>query len=330
MRLTTLAAAAMIALPTFADQPDIRVIVGNHILPGYETLVLETSELAEAAGDDCTPGNPTLVAAYHDAFDTWVGVSHLRFGPSEENDRAFALAFWPDPRGSTPKALSALIRDEDTAVSDVEAFETVSIAARGFYALEYLLFDPQFSSGDASGYLCSLIQAVTTDIAMTTDAIRAGWVDGYADLMSNAQNDTYRSSTEAARQLFTALLTGLEFTSQTRLGRPMGTFERPRPKRAEARRSERSLRHVVLSLEATRELAVLISSENEALDQAFQRAIGRAEELDDPVFAGVADPQGRLRVEALQQSIETIRNILAEDVGPSLGIAAGFNSLDGD
>ena len=92
-------------------------------------------------------------------FDAWVGVSHLRFGPSEQDDRAFALAFWPDPRGSTPKALAALIRDEDPVVSNPDDFSTVSIAARGFYALEFLLFDPQFATAENTDYLCALIQA---------------------------------------------------------------------------------------------------------------------------------------------------------------------------
>lgn len=66
------------------------------------------------------------------------------------------------------------------------------------------------------------------------------------------------------------------------------------------------------------------------MEQAFQSAIGRAEGFDDPIFAGVANPQGRFEVELLQQNIEAIRTILAEDVGLSLGIAAGFNALDGD
>ena len=330
MRFATLAAAIIIAAPAIADQPDIRAIVESHILPGYEVRALEASELADAASENCALENPSLIEAYHEAFDAWVKVSHLRFGPSEQDDRAFALAFWPAPRGATAKALSVLIRNEDPAVSDAQAFRTVSIAARGFYALEFLLFDPQFSPVDASDYHCRLIQAVATGIAMTSEAIHADWVEGYADLMVNAENETYRTSTEAARQLFTALSTGLEFTSQTRLGRPMGTFERPRPNRAEARRSERSLRHVVLSLEATWELAALISNENDTLGTAFQTAIGRAAALDDPVFAGVAEPQGRLRIEVLQQNIEEIRTILAEDVGPALGISAGFNSLDGD
>ena len=330
MRFVALALAALIAFPAVADQPDIRAIVAKHILPGYAALAREASELAQSAEADCSPENPGLIAAYHDAFDAWVGVSHLRFGPSEEDDRAFALAFWPDPRASTPKALAALIRETDPAVSDAQAFKTVSIAARGFYALEFLLFDPQFAPGEAPDYHCRLIQAVTTDIAMTSAAIHEGWADGYAELISDAQNDTYRTSEEAARQLFTALSTGLESTAQTRLGRPLGTFDRPRPNRAEARRSERSQRHVILSLEATRELAALISDQNAALDKAYQVALERAAGLDDPVFAGVAQPQGRFKVEVLQQNVAAIRGILAQDVGPALGISAGFNSLDGD
>ena len=269
-------------------------------------------------------------AAYHDAFDAWTGVSHLRFGPSETEDRAFALAFWPDPRGSTPKALGTLIRDQDPAVNSPEDFATVSVAARGFYALEFLLYDPQVTGGGDEDYRCALLRAVAADISANAAAILGDWESGYGNLMSNPGNDTYRTATEAAQQFFTALSTGLEFASTTRLGRPMGTFDRPRPKRAEARRSGRSLRNVVLSLESAQDLAALLSGDDPDVDDAFENAIREASELDDPVFAGVAEPQGRFRVEALQQRIEVIRRLLAEDIGPRLGIAAGFNSLDGD
>ena len=313
-----------------AASPISRAIVQRHVLPRYEVLVTETAALADSAATDCAPESAGLTAAYHDAFDALVGVSHLRFGPSEQKDRAFALAFWPDPRGATPKTLALLIQGRDPAVLSPEEFATVSVAARGFYALEFLLFDPKFSDVEDARYHCALVRAVATDIWRNATAIRDEWTNGYGDLMAHPGNDTYRTSTEAAQQFFTSLSTGLEFTSQTRLGRPMGTFERPRPNRAEARRSERSLRHVILALEATRSLAALISEENEALDRAFDTAIRQAKDLDDPVFAGVANPQGRFKVEVLQQSVEAIRGILAEEIGPSLGIAAGFNSLDGD
>ncbi|MEM6896956.1 MAG: imelysin family protein, partial [Pseudomonadota bacterium] len=264
------------------------------------------------------------------AFDAWISVSHLRFGPSEADDRAFALAFWPDPRGSTPKTLATFIRDSDPVVESTDDFATVSVAARGFYAMEFLLYDAQFAGDESADYRCALIQAVATDIARNASAILADWENGYAALMSEPGNDIYRSSTEAAQQFFTALSTGLEFTSDTRIARPLGTFDRPRPARAEARRSGRSLRHVALSLAATKELAEMIAMDDPAVTAVFDTAVGRAAALEDPVFAGVAEPQGRLRVEALKQHIDNARELLALEVGPSLGIAAGFNSLDGD
>lgn len=330
MRIWMHAVVMFVSASAFADTPDIRTIVETHAMPGYRALAAEASDLAIAARADCSPTNPELRTAYHDAFDAWTGVSHLRFGPSELDDRAFALAFWPDPRGSTPKALGTLIRDQDPAVISPEDFATVSVAARGFYALEFLLYDPQFSENGDADYRCALLRAVTADISANAAAILGDWEGGYGNLMSNPDNDTYRTSTEAAQQFFTALSTGLEFASAIRLGRPMGTFDRPRPRRAEARRSGRSLRNVVLSLESAQDLAALLSGNDPDVGDAFENAIREASELGDPVFAGVAEPQGRFRVEALQQRIEIIRRLLAEDIGPRLGIAAGFNSLDGD
>ncbi|MEM6371484.1 MAG: imelysin family protein [Pseudomonadota bacterium] len=111
----------------------------------------------------------------------------------------------------------------------------MSIPARGFYALEFLLFDPQVSASGDAAYRYALVWAVTGDIAANAAAISNEWQAGYGDQMATPGNSTYRTKDEAARQAFTALLTGLEFTSQIRLGRPMGTFERPRlpvPKRA--------------------------------------------------------------------------------------------------
>jgi len=62
----------------------------------------------------------------------------------------------------------------------------------------------------------------------------------------------------------------------------------------------------------------------------FDKSLKKAAQLNDPVFANVATPIGRFRVEVLQQSIDDIRAFAASDLGPTLGVAAGFNALDGD
>lgn len=72
------------------------------VRPGFATLAQSSAVLAETARADCTPQSPALRQAYGATFDDWVAVSHFRFGPTEHEDRRFALAYWPDSRGATP------------------------------------------------------------------------------------------------------------------------------------------------------------------------------------------------------------------------------------
>lgn len=335
MRLVPAALALLVALAAPALSDDgadrLRAAVEGHILPGFATLDIAAAALADTARTDCEPGSPALRAAYGTAFDAWISVSHLRFGPAETGDRAYALAFWPDPRGATPDALRGLIAAEDPAVGDPARFADVSVAARGFYALEYLLYDPAFPAGP---YGCALIRAVAGDIAANAAAIHAGWQAGFAEAMTGAgTSDRYRSLDEALQEILKAIAGGLQLTAEARLARPMGTFDAPRPTRAEVRRSGRSLRHVVLSLTATRDLARRIAppgADAAATDAAFARAIDIAARLEDPVFAGVSDPAGRLKVEVLWTAVEQVRARVAGDLGPALGVAQGFNAQDGD
>lgn len=134
--------------------------------------------------------------------------------------------------------------------------------------------------------------------------------------------------------LFKSLSTGLQFTSDIRIGRPLGTIDHPRPKRAEAWRSGRSLHHIEISLDALRAIALLLAETDPMvmtrLEIAFDRAHALIVDLDDPTFANVADPQGRFRVEALKNAIDNILAIVRDELGPTLGVTAGFNALDGD
>lgn len=319
-----------------AQNAIVDAAISEHILPRYETLVSSTAALAETAQAECEPNSEDLRTAYHAATDAWMGVSHLRFGPSEEDNRAFALAFWPDTRGFTPRSLATLVTDQDPIGLDAEAYTEVTVAARGFYALEFLLYDETTSSLEPADYRCALTQTVTADIAATSVAILSDWQDRFADILStpSPDNPLYRSEEESLRALFGALSTGLEFAADQRLARPMGTFERPRPNRAEMRRSERSLRNVMLSLEALGELAAIMAGEDaelaEELAARLEDSLAAGERLDDPAFAGVAEPLGRIRVEALRNQVQGLRQVVGTGLGPALGVGAGFNSLDGD
>jgi len=308
-------------------------ILDKQILPGMTTLASSAHQLSQVAQTDCQPGSAQLRDAYGLAFDAWISVSHLRFGPTETDNRAFALAFWPDSRNKIPKVLSRIIAEEAPSLDQPSEFATYSIAARGFYALEFLLYDPVLSSHGTAAARCRLTRAIAQDIASTTDAILSNWQDTYAAQM-RSPTDRYQSEAEVKQELFKALTTGLQVTADMRLGRPLGSFDQPRPNRAEARRSGRGLRHVQLSLQALEPLAVALAGDNTDLAEAFQAGFATTfsatARLDDPSFAGVADPGSRVRIEALQNQVNALRSLAETDLGPSLGVDAGFNSLDGD
>ena len=337
MRCIAIGLVVAVALLAAASAKGAHVteIVEGHVLHGYSRLAVASGGLRAAAQEECDPDSERLRQAYHAAFDAWVAVSHLRFGPSETENRAFALAFWPDGRGKTPRALGRMIDSEDPAGRSPEEFREVSVAARGFYALEFLLYDPAMRTRGDQAYRCALLRTLTMDMEGIAREILGDWKRQAALLnQSSGEGEVEWGEDEVLRRLFTALSTGLQFTSEARLGRPLGTPERPRPKRAEARRSLRSSRHVETSLRSLRELAVALANDHETVKAQLERDFGRAlrlsRELGDPDLSGVSHLQGRLRVEVLRLAVEDIRTTVAADLGAILGVAAGFNALDGD
>lgn len=334
----SLVGAVCLASPLAAQealQPLIRDGVSNYIMPRVDAFAAGTTELSEVVAAECGHNDRAVEASFHNTFDAWTAMSHLRFGPTETDERAFAIAFWPDSRGVTPKVLRAMIVSDDPAISDPQAFRDVSIAGRGIYALEFLLFDPEISGLGSVETRCALARAIAGDMEQNAAGIAADWHNGFAVLLTRpGAGGRYETQAEAAQELFKALGAGLQFTAETRLGRPLGKVGKPRPKRAEAWRSGRSLHQVVLTLEAAQDLALRLASDNPdlqaTLKTAFARALQAAQRVEDPVFAGVTTVQGRLRIEVLQQRISEIRTLIAAELGPKLGVAAGFNSLDGD
>ncbi len=214
-------AVALAAAPAAASDLS-SAITDQLILPAFQTLAEDAQALAETAKADCTPQSGSLRAAYGAAFDAWIAASPYRFGPTETDSRAFALAFWPDSRSKTPKALASLIRSEDPGISDPAQFASYSIAARGFYALEFLLYDPELSTEGSAGYRCALTRAISTDIAATTQSIKMDWEQSYAAEMRSPAN-RYQSDEEITQELLKALTTGLQVLDDMRLGRPLGT-----------------------------------------------------------------------------------------------------------
>lgn len=322
MRALTFA-LTLFATPVLADFPET---VQRHILPGYQALADSAAALAAQAEKTCDAA--ALQPAYHAAYDAWMSVQHLRFGPVETDGRGLAILYWPDPKGLGAKAQKGLLTGDPAKLTPT-AFAEQSVAARGLLSLERLLYPAEDPPADP----CPLIRATAADLAATSAKVLAEWQGGFAETLMTAGevgNKVYLTRPEARQVLFTQVVTGLEFLDDQRLGRPLGDFDAPHPERAEARASARSARNVLLSLQALRQMVETLTPDAPKTVAAFDHAIALAETLDDPDFAGVAEPGKRLKVEILQQAVEHIREFVMSELAPELDVGIGFNAADGD
>ncbi len=220
-----------LALCTFCAAPlhaDVTEAVDQYILPGYAAFADASKALDAAATADCTAA--TVIPSYQAAFDAWLGVSVLRFGPAEIDGRSLAIQFWPDPKSLGPKAQNALLRAQDKAALDPTAFAQVSVAARGLMSLERLLYpsDP-LPAGD---YPCALIRATASDLARLAFLIHAEWQTDFAAALKTAgspDNSRYTTQAEARQALYTALITGFEFIATTELADRLAPSTNPDP-----------------------------------------------------------------------------------------------------
>ncbi len=323
---------ALCLLPTIAQAESATVArtLDGLILPGFAALEQSTQALSDAAQTDCRAKSPALRTAFNSAFDTWVAVETYRAGPLETNGQGLAIAFWPDLKAATPKALRALLAGPIPQGTD---FAETSIAARGLFALEAMLYDPAFNGYGADDPGCVLSQTIAADLAQTAAAVNGQWQRDFSVLMRTAGdrgNSRFLAPDEVIQQLFTAALTELEFISDVRIGRVLGD-DRPRPNRAEARLSGRSLRNVELAVTAVTKLAEALAGvdQSEMFDRLAYVEFA-VDKIKDPVFADVETSSGQFRLAELQSAVRMARDAVMADLGVRLSIGVGFNAMDGD
>lgn len=312
--------ALALATPAGADTA---AVVTDHARPGYAAFDDAVARLADV--ESCDP--EALRPAFQTAYDAWMAVEHLHLGPAEEGGRALSILFWPDPKGLGAKAQTALLTGDPQALT-IESMAEQSVAARGLAGLERLLYPAKPLAADP----CPLIQITIDDLARQAAVLSAEWGPFGDQLLSAGQagNDRFLKPEEATQALFTQLATGLEFVADRRIGRPLATFDKPRPDLAEGQASGRALANITLSLKALRGLATALSPESGKTLAAFDHAITLSETLDDPLLDHITDPQAWLKLEILQQAVRTTRDTAIAELGPALGVELGFNSQDGD
>ena len=346
------ATAAHAAGPRIAEPDYARVnaaLVETHVLPRYARLARATANLAGAATAFCAggtgTGRATLRGAFDEAMGAWMGVHHLRFGPATHFDRFQRFHFWPEARGRIGRALDRALALDAAALAP-DRFARTSAAVQGLPAAGRLIFDERYPAGRDT---CPLLLAVTGNLRRMAAGILAGWTGGALPFRPvvarpGPDNGVFADHREATLAFFRSLHDGLQFVVDVRLKPVLGTsVETARPHLAESRPSGRSARNVADSLDS---LAALYLGENgpglgalaaavdpgldRLMNKAFRATLRTARSLAVPIERAAADPALRPKAAKLLLQARATRQIVRDRLAGALGLAVGFNALDGD
>lgn len=325
------------ALPASAA-PDYQKVQSairtEHIHPGYKTLSVTAQELEYTIAQHCrskeqTPDMLAVQNAFHTALDAWQAVQHIRNGPVNDEDRHARLQFWPDKRGITDRHLRQLMQSEPTPSLD-QNIADMSIAVQGFPALERLLFSKSALSQHVQApekiNRCTAAHAIADNIAKIAKALFDE---------TGAEIPAIDAKAEV-RALFNDLVTALKFVQSVKLKDPAGS-ERARPHLLENGISLRSLRNVEINIRAIRTLYQMLYNDagidanaHKLILAQFDVALNEVRAMGENGIEVLGGDLGPVRFKALAATLESLRELIAEDLTTVLKLSLGFNALDGD
>jgi len=327
--------------------------IDDYIRPSFARLAATTQDLQDTLSDYCEQPSESGLAAVHtqfgDVVEAWSAVEFLRFGPLIDDNRLERLYFWPDRRGLGLKRITQALREQEDDVASAQALAEKSVAVQGLGALDYLLYGAGSESlGDStmSGrFRCGFAYAVATNMATISAELREDWAnpDGYSALLKHPADDNpvYRTSLEAASEIRDAILEGLDIASDLKLKNALGEDpSRAIPKRSALWRSGQTFPALLANVDALQELldtagfAEGLPEEGRYLVNALpfefsnvKRAIGA---VDRPVEEAFTDPDLRGKLIYATIALDSLRDMIGDQMGAYLGFQPGFSSLDGD
>ena len=326
-------------------------LIEFHALPRYERLATATDAFAGAAEAFCDEesgaDHERLRAGFHDAMDAWMGVQHLRFGPVDSRMRGFRFYFWPQARNKVGEAVAEFVAAGADDAALAARIGRANVAVQGLLAAEVLVYDDRYLGADAKA--CALLAAVVANMRTMAAGILAEWRDGDASFarimaMPGPDNPHFEDHTAGTLAFFQGFHDSLQLIYDVNLKPVIGeSAATVRPVLAESRLSGRSQRNIVVTLEALQALYIgeggaglgdLTAIADPKLDRLMRKAcrltLATAQSIEGPVEKAAADPSRRPPVKKLAKQMQALKQIVRDRLAPALGLAVGFNALDGD
>ena len=352
--MRSIALAAVLLLPNLGQAeplPDAdyaalaRAVIDRVVIPAYAAHARATRKLAPAIERHCMGTAPAddaaIRAAFGETMDGWQRAWPFSFGPVMRAAGRARIAFWPDRRGSAARQMRTVLRNRDEALLDANALAGKSVAVKDLQALERLLFE-----APRDAYTCRFAGAIARHQSAVAAEILDAWTreGGFRHAaLSVGGSDEYVDDAEVARDLMRSLTESVDAVIAQKIEPPLGeSAANARPKRAESRRSGRSLRNVVMNLETMRAMveapggfADLVAAHGagalaDDLRKGLADAASQAASVHRPLREAVSDPEERAKLLDLLRSLRALRTLVTGPLSRATGILVGFNAQDGD
>ncbi len=339
--------------PTFDRTAMLQHYADNLIQPAFINLQTSTNKLLTQIGAFANnPSESTLNAAqtaWVQAYSDWQFANAYNFGPAGEEGIRKGLI---EEIGTFPAAEGKI---ETAIAANNHSLNNFDRDARGFLALEYLLFGKNKTVADlvagfqASASRVAHLQAISNNLQARIDAVVQEWASYEATFTKNNGTDVG----SATSQLYNEFVRSYESIKNFKVGLPAGKRPgqtKPEPQLVEAFYSGRSLEMIKLHLQAIeniyygrdkngtaglgfknylesveggKELIALTEAQLQKVKEALN-----AVPSNQPFSVLIAnnDPA----VDALHTELQKHTRFFKSDMSSLLGIAITFSSGDGD
>lgn len=326
----------------FEDSTNADAIVGDFVdkvvVPTYDLLATRAADLEAAAQTLQTTTDDTNLAAARDAWvamrEPWESSEGFLFGPVDANGFDPALDTWP-----------VNVTDLETVLAGGATLTPAFVAAldtalQGFHTAEYLLFGVGGTkiAADLTARELAYLVAVTTVMADVAADLADTWTTGatpYGDVFRTAGdsgNTVYPSQDAAAQEIIGGMVGILDEVANGKIADPFDLMDTTLVESQFSFNSLTDFTHNVMSAESAYlgrgpdgvdtgvGMDAFVAEADPNLDlrvkAAFAAAFTALAAIPEPFRDSILDPASADEIEAAQEAIRDVHDILQGEVLP--------------
>ncbi len=344
--------------PTNGKDSVLLNIGNNIILPAYQNLAVEVNLLDSAISDFNAGANGTKLSntqnLFKNAYIAWQSVSEYNyFGPASTAQPVLSSV------NIFPTSTTTI--DSNISVNNDDVNTFANTAAKGFPALDYLLFgggantlttyttDPEASNRQ------KYLAAVSADIKTEVNAVLNAWSAGGGNYISTFINGSGNSVSSSLGLLINSMDQDFEILKNDRLGIPLGkipvgTISLVLPKEVEAYYSGISVQLALAQLKIEQGIFLGTTAQgnglglinyliqanakynggmlSDTIKSAFATCVVALNAVPDPLSQTIqANPAG---ADAAFAQCQKLVALLKSDMPSALGVLITYGDNDGD